>query len=77
MTSNTTQGGTPAMKKSFVRIFGLTVVALAAAQAMAADLKIGFISSLSGPVAALGVPYEKEFAQPLPNIRKSAGARSS
>jgi branched-chain amino acid transport system substrate-binding protein len=47
------------MKKSFVRIFGLTVVALAAAQAMAADLKIGFISSLSGPVAALGVPYEK------------------
>ena len=32
---------------------------MAAAQAMAADLKIGFISSLSGPVAALGVPYEK------------------
>ncbi|WP_416352154.1 ABC transporter substrate-binding protein [Variovorax sp. LG9.2] len=29
------------------------------AAAMAADLKIGFISSLSGPVSALGIPYEK------------------
>jgi len=27
--------------------------------AHAADLKIGFISSLSGPVSALGIPYEK------------------
>ena len=45
--------------KNLTRILGATAVALAAAQAMAADLKIGFISSLSGPVAALGVPYEK------------------
>ena len=38
----------------------LAAAALAAAQACAADtIKIGFISSLSGPVAALGVPYEK------------------
>ncbi|CAN5758180.1 ABC transporter substrate-binding protein [soil metagenome] len=29
------------------------------AAAMAADLKVGFISSLSGPVSALGIPYEK------------------
>ncbi len=27
--------------------------------ASAADLKVGFITSLSGPVAALGIPYEK------------------
>ncbi|MEJ8856559.1 ABC transporter substrate-binding protein [Variovorax robiniae] len=27
--------------------------------ALAADLKIGLVSSLSGPVAALGIPYEK------------------
>ena len=47
------------MKRNLARILGLTAVALAAAQATAADLKIGFISSLSGPVAALGVPYEK------------------
>ena len=47
------------MNKKLARIIGLTAVALATAQAMAADLKIGFISSLSGPVAALGVPYEK------------------
>ncbi|WP_423455822.1 ABC transporter substrate-binding protein [Ottowia sp. VDI28] len=41
----------------------LTIAALAACTAtgaVAADtIKIGFISSLSGPVAALGVPYEK------------------
>lgn len=39
----------------------LTAVALGfgITQAWAADLKIGFISSLSGPVSALGIPYEK------------------
>ncbi|MDR6886065.1 MULTISPECIES: ABC transporter substrate-binding protein [Variovorax] len=47
------------MKQNLVRVLGLASIAMAAAQAMAADLKIGFISSLSGPVAALGVPYEK------------------
>ena len=26
---------------------------------MAADLKVGFITSLSGPVSSLGIPYEK------------------
>ena len=29
------------------------------ATALAADLKIGFVSSLSGPVSALGIPYKK------------------
>lgn len=39
----------------------VTAVAMAtvAAPAMATDLKVGFISSLSGPIAALGIPYEK------------------
>ncbi|MDB6000703.1 MAG: branched-chain amino acid transporter substrate-binding protein [Rhizobacter sp.] len=39
-----------------------TAVAISAgvvSTASAADLKIGFISSLSGPVSALGIPYEK------------------
>ena len=27
--------------------------------ALAADLKVGFITSLSGPVSSLGIPYEK------------------
>ncbi len=31
----------------------------AAAPAWAADLKVGFITSLSGPVSSLGIPYEK------------------
>ncbi len=33
--------------------------ALSAATALAADLKVGFITSLSGPVSSLGIPYEK------------------
>jgi branched-chain amino acid transport system substrate-binding protein len=48
--------------KMFKQVLGATAVVLALApltQAMAADLKIGFISSLSGPVSALGIPYEK------------------
>lgn len=33
--------------------------ALTAAPALAADLKVGFITSLSGPVSSLGIPYDK------------------
>ena len=45
--------------RTSIRILALGAVALAAIQATAADLKVGFISSLSGPVSALGIPYEK------------------
>lgn len=47
------------MKKLSRFAAGTTILALGIAQAMAADLKVGFISSLSGPVSALGIPYEK------------------
>ncbi|KQX39529.1 ABC transporter substrate-binding protein [Variovorax sp. Root434] len=47
------------MKNKLTHILGATALTLATVQATAADLKIGFISSLSGPVAALGIPYEK------------------
>src|SRR6476620_9397043 len=30
-----------------------------ALNALAADLKVGFITSLSGPVSSLGIPYNK------------------
>ncbi|MFC5606766.1 ABC transporter substrate-binding protein [Variovorax soli] len=33
--------------------------AIAVAQAFAADIKVGFITSLSGPVSSLGIPYDK------------------
>jgi branched-chain amino acid transport system substrate-binding protein len=33
--------------------------ALAASAAFATDLKVGFITSLSGPVSSLGIPYQK------------------
>jgi branched-chain amino acid transport system substrate-binding protein len=40
---------------------GLAVAAgaLAVSNAWAADLKVGFITSLSGPVSSLGIPYDK------------------
>src|SRR6478752_3861034 len=47
------------MTRTLTQLVGLTAIAAAAASACAADLKVGFISSLSGPVAALGIPYEK------------------
>jgi len=37
----------------------LSFGAATAASALAADLKVGFITSLSGPVSSLGIPYEK------------------
>ena len=44
------------------KIRSLAAAALAAGvslNALAADLKVGFITSLSGPVSSLGLPYEK------------------
>src|SRR5579862_6968650 len=38
-------------------VLGLS--AFAVANALAADLKVGFITSLSGPVSSLGIPYDK------------------
>jgi branched-chain amino acid transport system substrate-binding protein len=40
-------------------VAALGLVAGLASGARAADLKVGVISSLSGPVSALGIPYEK------------------
>jgi branched-chain amino acid transport system substrate-binding protein len=41
--------------------FGVTVASLllAAANASAADITVGFVTSLSGPGASIGIPYEK------------------
>ena len=41
------------------RAAALTLGLAVSASALAADLKVGFISSLSGPVSALGIPYAK------------------
>lgn len=49
--------------KVLTRVFALAGLAaafsLSAAGALAADLKVGFITSLSGPVSSLGIPYDK------------------
>ena len=41
------------------RLGALVAAAALAAPVLAADLKVGFITSLSGPVSALGIPYNK------------------
>jgi branched-chain amino acid transport system substrate-binding protein len=46
-------------KKIAFRLGALLAGAALATPLLAADLKVGFITSLSGPVAALGVPYNK------------------
>jgi branched-chain amino acid transport system substrate-binding protein len=38
---------------------GLAALLLAASGAAAADLTVGFVTSLSGPGASIGIPYEK------------------
>jgi branched-chain amino acid transport system substrate-binding protein len=46
--------------KTLIRIAAATAAGLClSAQALAADLKVGFITSLSGPVSSLGIPYGK------------------
>jgi branched-chain amino acid transport system substrate-binding protein len=41
------------------RLFATVAAALSLGAAAGADLKVGVITSLSGPVSALGVPYQK------------------
>ena len=41
------------------RLGALVAAAAIAVPALAADLKVGFITSLSGPASALGIPYNK------------------
>jgi branched-chain amino acid transport system substrate-binding protein len=45
--------------KALPRLAGVLLGAGLALNTLAADLKIGFISSMSGPVSALGIPYAK------------------
>ncbi|OUL98920.1 ABC transporter substrate-binding protein [Variovorax sp. JS1663] len=63
------------MKRTLLQLVGLTAIAFAAAQATAADLKIGFISSLSGPVSALGIPYEKGIRAAIAEHPQLAGRK--
>ncbi len=47
------------MKTSLRLAAAALVLAGSSAAALAADLKVGFITSLSGPVSSLGLPYAK------------------
>jgi branched-chain amino acid transport system substrate-binding protein len=47
------------MKSMVLRAAAAAMSAGLALGAAAADLKVGFITSLSGPVSALGIPYQK------------------
>ena len=46
-----------------------------AAGALAADLKVGFITSLSGPVSSLGIPYAKGMQAALAHKAEVAGRK--
>jgi len=45
--------------RTCLRSGALLAFAASSAAVIAADLKVGFITSLSGPVSSLGIPYEK------------------
>ena len=51
------------------------ISALGAVSSWAADLKVGFITSLSGPVSSLGIPYEKGMRAALAYKSELAGRK--
>jgi branched-chain amino acid transport system substrate-binding protein len=56
-------------------VFGLALAFGAHAAAGAADLKVGFITSLSGPVSSLGIPYAKGMQAALAHKPEIAGRK--
>jgi branched-chain amino acid transport system substrate-binding protein len=56
---------------------GLAALLWSAGAAGAADLTVGFVTSLSGPGASIGIPYEKAFSPPRFTPAKSATPTSS
>ena len=51
------------------------ITALGSLSSWAADLKVGFITSLSGPVSSLGIPYEKGMKAALAYKSELAGRK--
>ena len=51
------------------------ITALTATASWAADLKVGFITSLSGPVSSLGIPYDKGMKAALAYKSELAGRK--
>jgi branched-chain amino acid transport system substrate-binding protein len=47
------------MSTLFRSLVGVTLAAGLASTALAADLKVGFVTSLSGPGSSIGIPYAK------------------
>ena len=58
-----------------LRWAGLLAAAVAVTCAHAADLKVGVSSSLSGPLSALGIPYEKGIRAALAHRPEVAGRK--
>jgi hypothetical protein len=51
--------------------------ALSVSPSFGADITVGFVTSLSGPGASIGIPYEKGILAGHAMPRKSATTRSS
>jgi branched-chain amino acid transport system substrate-binding protein len=54
-------------------ILGVLIAAASASAAQAADITVGFITSLSGPVSSIGIPYQKGLAAGMATTSEVAG----
>jgi len=61
--------------KAFIGWIGGAVLSLVAAGAAQAEIKVGFVTSLSGPGASIGIPYSKGMAAALAYASEGAGEK--
>lgn len=63
------------MKSKLLKFAGLSLAVSFAAHASAVDLKVGFVTSLSGPGSSIGIPYAKGIQAALA-YRAEVGGRA-
>ena len=61
--------------KLFLRLLAAGALAASAAVAAAADLKVGLVTSLSGPTSSIGIPYSKGMQAALAYRPEIAGRK--
>ena len=58
-------------------VAALAAPALSVSASFGANITVGFVTSLSGPGASIGIPYEREFSPDMRMPTKSVTIRSS
>lgn len=61
------------MRKTLVALSGAAFAVAAAAAADAAEIKVGFVTSQSGPVSSIGIPYDHGIKAGLAHIAEISG----